>query len=198
MLAKALDSSQPCRRQRRSGALRGPQASARGFTLIELMTVVSIVGVLATLATFGVRKYLLQAKKAESISMLTQIRGAEEAYRDETFSYLGLTDLSVWHPTSAPDSSKRMWDSASTTAKTTVFDPLGVRANGPVAYSYTVFAGTAGTTLPTIPTTKVFNFPTPTAPFYIAMARADLNGDGTYTYALTHSDSDEIYLDEGF
>jgi prepilin-type N-terminal cleavage/methylation domain-containing protein len=199
MLTKARESSAQCRITEANDASSRPNACERGFTLVELMVVVAITGVLATLATYGVRKYVLEAKKAEASSMLVQIRAAEEAYKDEAFEYLGAGNFDVWNPTSRPSDGKRSWDLDPTnTMRTGVFNPLGVRPDGPVAYSYAVVAGLAGGAIPGIPTARTFSFPTPTGPFYIAMAKADLNGDGTFTYALTHSDSAQIYIDETF
>src|SRR5689334_4107495 len=55
--------------------------AAKGFTLIELMIVVAIIGILAAIAIPNFVKYQLRSKFSEASSNIEGLRKAEEALR---------------------------------------------------------------------------------------------------------------------
>ena len=65
--------------------LRKRNGNDHGFTLVELMIVVAIIGVLAALAIYGVRKYLTNAKSAEARMAVGRLaKDAQLAFEKET------------------------------------------------------------------------------------------------------------------
>jgi len=57
---------------------------SQGFTLVELMIVVAIIGVLAALAIYGVARYLKHAKTAEATRNISAIEtGSKNAFQSE-------------------------------------------------------------------------------------------------------------------
>ena len=65
--------------------------SARGFTLIELMIVVAIIGILAAIAIPNFVKFQCRSKQSEAKGSLKAIYTAEESYRAEQDKYINCT-----------------------------------------------------------------------------------------------------------
>lgn len=57
-----------------------PQRPARGFSLIELMIVVALVAILASLAVSSYRRYVMRANRTEARIALLSIQAAQEKF----------------------------------------------------------------------------------------------------------------------
>lgn len=71
---------------------RGP-LGARGFTLVELMIVVAIIGILAAIALPSYNRYVRESRRVDGQSALHQIALAQEKYRSNNTAYT--TNLST-------------------------------------------------------------------------------------------------------
>jgi len=172
----------------------------RGYTVVELLTVVIIVGVLATLAVYGVRKYIYAAKSAEPIDIIGSIKAAEESYREETYTYLsvtsGLLTAEASHYPGSPDgTTKRMWGNTSHTDASR-WNQLGLTITQPVQFGYAVKAGGAGTAMPTTYGTAYAwgSYAAGTTPWFVVQALGNLDGDTDYSVFVASNLNDTIHI----
>jgi prepilin-type N-terminal cleavage/methylation domain-containing protein len=188
-----------------------PRARARGFTMVELMIVVVIVAILGTLATIGVRKYILAAKTTEATKMIGAIKGAQEQHMTDFGEYLDvskvnkLDDYSTYYPATAPLKREKMTWGGGTGDVANAWRTLGVRVSEPVMYIYGCAAG-GGNVIPAAPAVMswrrtdippIANYPTTATgqPWYLIQAAGDLDGDGTVGTWGSSSLAPEIFHD---
>jgi type IV pilus assembly protein PilA len=181
--------------------LRRPRADNGGFTLVELMIVVAMVGVLAAIGLLGYRRYIHSSQGSEAKAMIQGIKVGQEAYKAEFLTYLNASQGSFtrWYP-HGPDDSRANWVQPTYSDYN---DPtygwalLNVNADGPVRFGYVCVAGVQGTNNIVAPP-DITGAVTPTlptgVPWYVveAMNRHNAAAGGAYAVYASTSISGEI------
>ncbi|MDD5438876.1 MAG: prepilin-type N-terminal cleavage/methylation domain-containing protein [Candidatus Omnitrophica bacterium] len=72
-----------------------PVKNAQGFTLLELLMVVIIIGILASIALPQWQNFNERAQGTEALGILQAVKTAEELYRLETGSYVIVSEGST-------------------------------------------------------------------------------------------------------
>jgi type IV pilus assembly protein PilA len=110
--------------------------STKGFTLIELMIVVAIIGILAAIAIPNFLRFQLKSKSSEGKVNIAAIRTAEESYLAE----FGVYVAAPASPAAVPTTKVPFVDAGGTNAAS--FNTLGWAPEGQVFFQYATAIGT--------------------------------------------------------
>lgn len=112
----------------------------RGFSLIELMVAVAVVGILAAVAIPSYRNHVLRGQTQEATAALAELRVKMEQHFQDNRSYVGYLDAScnlVSNGAPAIAAKYFTYACASTQATYTI-TASGAAAKGMTGYSYTI------------------------------------------------------------
>jgi type IV pilus assembly protein PilE len=75
-----------------------PYAAQRGFTLIELMIVVAIIGILAAIAIPNYNEHITKARITEAVAKLSDMRVRMEQFFQDNRTYVGACQAGTLAP----------------------------------------------------------------------------------------------------
>lgn len=164
--------------------MRAIRRSRAGFTLIEVVVVVAIVGILAAIAIPAFVGQMRRSQMIDAFRMLDDMKRAEATYFAHYSRYCDVG----WNPPALPsgtdqtvlDTSRPDWQS------------LGVNTDGPQRFRYQAISGTPGSP----PPAGVTNMPQDDF-WFVVQAQGDLDGDGTAVFVETYSHGDRVFIGSG-
>lgn len=170
-----------------------------GFTLTELMIVVVIIGILAAIAVFSYKRYIIRARASEAEGYVTNIKMLQEAYFSNFGQYANVSNgVEAWDPTTCgseggctriPGRNPLLWDR-------NAVDPdwafLGFSPTGTMMFQVQTIAGFPGQPAPALQMSNtnidLSNFVDTTNHWFIVRAMGNGDEDDTVSmFGVTNS-----------
>ena len=165
------------------GSSLSPHSRSSGFTTIELLIGVAIVGILASVAVPSFKSYVYRGRVAEAVTMLNKIKTRQEAYRSRFGQYAAVNgdDWGAYTPAAIPGENPVIWPSSPG------WEELGVSSPGYVRFRYATVAGAPEVAPPAGSNLDNSTF------WYAAQAEGDLDGDGDTMILEVYSQSRRMF-----
>ena len=167
-----------------------------GFTLIETMITVAIIGVMAALAYAGYSRWLSYARTSETKSVIGAIVLGETMYFDDTQGYLKCSSSYTDYYPGKPSNRKRTFDNPGH-GDHGCWRMLNVNTTSPTYMAYTVVAGRPGSAPPAPLTQQTVSWPaSPAKPWFVVHVTGDVDADNIFSYFVASSfQPGEIYAE---
>ncbi len=168
--------------------MRGQQ----GFTLVELMIVVALIGIIAAVAVYLSRDRIASARSAEVSGMFAELHLREGAYKNEVGQgrYLSTgANETDYYPAGAPIASARDLNPVPAT-----WQALNVKPpRASVWCSYVAIAGDANDSSNVGAKALEFGFAAPATSWYYLLAECNFDGNsGTNSFFFSSSVNSQI------
>lgn len=178
--------------------LRGRRATVyeRGFTLVELLTVVAILGILSAVAITLVRRHMFTAKTTSALAGVKWVLAAQNAQRSERGQFLDCSGTTAkYYPMLTPSKIAYSWGQPSHPDYARWL-ALGLPAEDRTQFGYLVNAGLAGVAYPTMQTAVQPTIPVSADPWYVIQFAGDVDGDGVLMKGVASSVNAEVYVEK--
>jgi type IV pilus assembly protein PilA len=173
------------------------RSSSAGFTMVELLAVVAMIGILSAIAMVGYRRYLNAAKTSDAKAVISAIRVAQESFRAETMTYANCSadSLQAYYPTDNNNGGKMLWRNPGH-QHWACWSQLNVQVDSPTTFRFATTAGAPGDAATPTNTTTPISWPSPTTePWFVIQAVGNADADAIPSILVSSSFNGEIYVE---